>query len=29
MNPAEFDALIKAEIVSNGALARAAGLKPN
>jgi tripartite-type tricarboxylate transporter receptor subunit TctC len=29
MTPAEFDALIKREIVTNGALAKAAGLKPN
>jgi tripartite-type tricarboxylate transporter receptor subunit TctC len=29
MSPTEFDALIRQEIVSNGALARAAGLKPN
>ena len=29
MTPAEFDALIKREIVTNGVLAKAAGLKPN
>jgi len=29
MSPAEFDALIKREIVANAALAKAAGLKPN
>ena len=29
MTPAEFDAFIKDEIVAQGALAKAAGLKPN
>ena len=29
MTPAEFDAFIKEEIVAQGALAKAAGLKPN
>jgi tripartite-type tricarboxylate transporter receptor subunit TctC len=29
LSPAEFDALVRAEIVSTGALAKAVGLKPN
>ncbi len=29
MTPAEFDAFIKDEIVTQGALAKAAGLQPN
>ena len=29
MTPAEFDAFIKDEVVAQGALAKAAGLKPN
>jgi hypothetical protein len=29
MNPAEFDAVVKSEIVSNAALIKAAGIKPD